>query len=631
MTESAFQPDRSSLRDHTSLEKKKEGEKEILFEKKTMILLAGLPASGKSTFAETHFPLDAIVSTDAIRGELSNNPGNQLMSEKAFIMAKRIIEERLKRGELVVFDAQNLSEDNRKQFYEIAARYDAPVEVIFFDIPPEETIRRDRSRKTHVGGDYIKTRRNAYRVALRSMEVSPHIRTVHVLKGDTAVSVTLPPEYDETLRADRALREEARMSAERLLRAEKDPSPEQGKTRHMIPVEAGSVVFFEGQTGAQESGMSAVERFTAANFLPDQMINAADVARRLATTVDDAAVRDIMQFILKCRTRNNLTTAVVYPDTFPSVDALQGVVRDHAAKVGVDIPMPRIRVHDAPTDQLVDARAAAESPQSPSFAIDLGRAELEEYGIDIVRNAPNDTPLFIVGDVHGCSHATHVLADRIREENRAARNGMQPPPPRTIVFIGDMADRGLYDADAVMYITALVRSGRAMLIRGNHDENLMRGLKGEAVKSGDTRQTIAALKKRLKPESIQKIIEMIEAAPLYAEWQRLVAVHAALPRIPRPGERIEEKDQKVMTHGARTGRFVGRAEVYKLQNTTAKDPGIVAVAGHTHEVEPIVDVASDTVNVDVSAQVMGRLYGMYYPERQFAYAEEPEVMALYRV
>src|SRR3990167_5956150 len=104
--------------------------REIKIENNTLILIVGLPGSGKSTFAAKHFPLDAIVSTDLLRQEISNNPGNQIISGRAFEIAKKIVSSRLEAGKIAVVDAQNLTEDTRMQFYIAAEMNDAKVTAI---------------------------------------------------------------------------------------------------------------------------------------------------------------------------------------------------------------------------------------------------------------------------------------------------------------------------------------------------------------------------------------------------------------------------------------------------------------------------------------------------------------------
>lgn len=243
---------------------------------------------------------------------------------------------------------------------------------------------------------------------------------------------------------------------------------------------------------------------------------------------------------------------------------------------------------------------------------------------------PDDVPLLLVGDVHGCCRAMRELASRARQENLAKRRGALPGTERKIVFVGDMADRGPFDAESVIYIIALVRSGRALLVKGNHDENLLEGLKGQEVRSAETRRTLMEIKKRLKPASIQKIIEVLEAAPRYAEWKGIAAVHGSLPRLPRTGEAFSQREQHELTFGARSGRFVGgRAEVHKLRHTVATDPGIFVVGGHTHERMPMIDALTNTAMIDAGVELSGSLSALYYPERELVTAKEPSVVRLY--
>ena len=125
---------------------------------------------------------------------------------------------------------------------------------------------------------------------------------------------------------------------------------------------------------------------------------------------------------------------------------------------------------------------------------------------------------------------------------------------------------------------------------------------------------------------------MIDSAPYYAQWQHLVAVHASLPRVPRPEEAVTEKEERGMLHGIRSGVYTGkRAEVRPMQTVAALDPDVLMVAGHTHEKELRLSPLSNTVNLDIQAETTGTLHGMYYPEMQFVSAEEPEVLKQYDI
>ena len=621
-----------------------ESKKEIVIGKKTLVFIVGLPGSGKSTFAINHFPAETIVSTDRIRQEISNNPANQLVSGKAFEIAKTLVEERLRRGEIAVVDAQNLSEDTRAQFYQAAEAHGARVEAIFLDVSAEESVERDHARKKNVGESYIKRRGSAHKTAEASLRRSKHVHAVHAIKSNEfdTVSVALPEDDAEALEADKELYKEAGVAEAMITAAEtgflRKEIPEELET---IPLKAGSVLFLENEEGA------GTKTFSKENFLPHQIIDAKNIARRIKTNITDRAVTDMMKNILRQRLWLNLTTVVSYPPNFPYTAELESAVKNNAEKRKLEIPVSFIRiVPDAQTQELPKELAESEKTGVAPLMTTINKNDAARFRVEVIRDAPQDSPLFIMGDIQGCYKAMRELSGEVRKENITKKKSGESEPKRTIVFVGDMADRGPYDAEAVIYITSLVRANRAILVKGNHDENLLRGLRGKEVNSEETRSTLQELKRRLKPASLQKIIEVLEKAPVVAQWKGVVVAHASLPRIPRPEEKFaesenddeDEKGNKAhgerhqIIHGARSGRFVGgRAEVWKLHNTVAHDPDVLIVGGHTHEEEPITDLIAGTTILDANAEIKGKLWGMYYPELEFASAEEPSVLKKYEI
>ena len=143
-----FQPEKTQ--EQTELEKSPEiiHSPEIDVREKSLVFIVGLPGSGKSTFAREHFPTESIISTDALRGELSNNMANQLVSKQAFEIASLIVRSRLAKGQSVVIDAMNLSQGSRQGFAKIAKSnfFSSPTCVVFsrkstqlqLFIPPSE-------------------------------------------------------------------------------------------------------------------------------------------------------------------------------------------------------------------------------------------------------------------------------------------------------------------------------------------------------------------------------------------------------------------------------------------------------------------------------------------------------------
>jgi predicted kinase len=569
--------------------------REVVVEQKSLVLLMGLPGSGKSTFAHEHFPEDSIISTDNIRREISNNPSNHVISNKAFILARRLVQERLKNGEVAVIDAQNLSELNRKAFVEEAEKEGASIQVITLNIDADTAVERDKGRTRPVGEKYIRERARHFDHGLRMLQKHSPDFQIDVLNTDEidTANIRLPETAREQLQADREFAEQAKQSEYLIgvaetgfLKREHEP----GERTHDLP--AGSILFTEDTEQSRE--------LLKRSFLPHQIIDVAKLADRLATDVGDEAVSDVTKYILRQRLHLNLTTTVLHPQDFPHQEKLDATIAEEATKREITIPSSHLDIDNI-------------------------------AGIDRIkttREAQDDTPLLLIGDVHGAYTAMRELAGRVRRENLEAKSEEDNDHERTIVFVGDMADRGPYDAETVIYITALVRSGRAVLVKGNHDANLLSVLKGEYVKSKSTNRTAAELKKRLKPKSLQKIMDMLEEAPLYAEWEGLVAVHGSLPRIPRPDETVDKQLAGDMVFGKAAKRTRLQRIGHPLAHTVAHDPEQLIVGGHTHEGPPSIHGPSGSVNLDADAERRGELWGMYYPELTMTSVEEPEIIRL---
>lgn len=100
-----------------------------------LVLLIGPSGAGKSTFAATHFRPREIVSSDAIRGMLTDDESDQRSSSDAFALVGLIVNGRLKRRRMTVVDATNLYAPGRKGYRRTASRYGIPTIAVCFDLP----------------------------------------------------------------------------------------------------------------------------------------------------------------------------------------------------------------------------------------------------------------------------------------------------------------------------------------------------------------------------------------------------------------------------------------------------------------------------------------------------------------
>ncbi|SRR5665213_1957965 len=124
---------------------------------------------------------------------------------------------------------------------------------------------------------------------------------------------------------------------------------------------------------------------------------------------------------------------------------------------------------------------------------------------------PN-TPLDIIGDVHG---ELDALLNVIR--NLGYDDKGRHPDGRSLVFVGDLVDRGPDSPGVVARVRDLVESGRGFAIIGNHELNLLRGLHKE-----DNQWFWEGSKAEQ-----ESILQFFRALPLALTHEKLRVVHAA--------------------------------------------------------------------------------------------------------
>ena len=111
-----------------------------------LILLAGPSGSGKSTFARTHFLASEVVSSDACRAAVADDPNDQTATGDAFDLLHQIVALRLKRGRLTVVDATNVRPEDRASLVALAREHDVLSAIIALDLPERVCHDRNASR-----------------------------------------------------------------------------------------------------------------------------------------------------------------------------------------------------------------------------------------------------------------------------------------------------------------------------------------------------------------------------------------------------------------------------------------------------------------------------------------------------
>ncbi len=76
----------------------------------------------------------------------------------------------------------------------------------------------------------------------------------------------------------------------------------------------------------------------------------------------------------------------------------------------------------------------------------------------------NKDRLIVIGDVHGCLIELQTLLFNCEfNEERDL-----------LIFVGDLVNKGPFSAEVIQYVRKLFQKGVARVVRGNHDDALLR-------------------------------------------------------------------------------------------------------------------------------------------------------------
>ena len=216
----------------------------------------------------------------------------------------------------------------------------------------------------------------------------------------------------------------------------------------------------------------------------------------------------------------------------------------------------------------------------------------------------------IIGDVHGCSDALRRLCETLGyDENYYHEDG------RRLIFLGDLIDRGPDSIGVLNLVSRLVTRGRALLTLGNHDDALMRWLKGEHfdTSKGGLAQTITQIETRPEKKTLKKaILTLYQRAPLYLvlDGGALIIAHAGIEE-----EMIGKSDPETRRF-VLNGEAVGKSSEGKTlrRDWALNYRGSAFIAyGHTPQEKAL--LRGNSVNLDTGAYRGGMLTGFRWPER----------------
>ena len=115
-----------------------------------LVVLVGAAGAGKSTFAARHFTPAEVLSSDAYRELIAGDAADQAATAAAFKALHRELSRRLRRGELAVVDATNVTRAARRTLLAIAGAAGVPAIAIVLEPPTDVVLGRNAARPGRV-------------------------------------------------------------------------------------------------------------------------------------------------------------------------------------------------------------------------------------------------------------------------------------------------------------------------------------------------------------------------------------------------------------------------------------------------------------------------------------------------
>jgi protein phosphatase len=231
-------------------------------------------------------------------------------------------------------------------------------------------------------------------------------------------------------------------------------------------------------------------------------------------------------------------------------------------------------------------------------------------------------PFDIIGDVHGCREELVTLLCQLGYQvgewgcvSAASFNvAVTPPPGRKAVFVGDLVDRGPDVPGVLRLVMSMVEDGTALCVVGNHDDKLLRKLKGHDVKIS---HGLAETLTQMETESDafrERVRDFLDGLPSHylLDGGKLVVAHAGMKEYLQG--RMSKRVREFALYGETTGEIDAEGLPVRLDWAAEYHGKSMVVYGHTPVLTP--EWLHHTINIDTGCVFGGRLTALRYPEKE---------------
>ena len=410
---------------------------------------------------------------------------------------------------------------------------------------------------------------------------------------------------------------------------------------HCLTIPSPSLVTLIGVSGSGKSS------FAKRHFRPTEVVSS-DYCRGLVSDDENSLEAttdafDVLNYIAGKRLKRGLLTVI--DATSVQREARASLVRlareHHAIPVAIVLNMPERICRDrnmARPDR--DFGPHVLRRQAESLRRSLRHLQKEGFRYVYILNSPEEVeaveivrqplwvdrrtdhgPFDIIGDLHGCLDETLELLAALgyhveigTADDGGRRFDVSPPSGRRAIFLGDLTDRGPDAPGTLRLVMDMVAAEIAYCLPGNHDDKLLRKLKGRNVRINHGLDLTVEQLGQEPPEFSRRVSTFIDSLVSHyvLDDGKLVVAHAGLI------ETYQGRASRTVRDFALYGDVTGETDDdgFPVRGNWAADyrGSAMVVYGHTAVTEP--EWLNNTIDIDTGCVFGGRLTALRYPERE---------------